>query len=116
MSPTFLFKREFFFDRLHWTFHTGTLIDLNSKADDLQKAKIQIVAVSADPLHKSKAFAEELGLKYPVACELRESEMRGLGLYISDPKDYQPQDYCFSEPAYFLINPSGKIRFQHHAV
>jgi peroxiredoxin len=74
-------------------------------------ADIQVLAVSSDPVQKSKAFAEQLGLKYPVACELQESQMRELGLYISDPKDYQPQDYRFSEPAYFVLDPSGKIRY-----
>ncbi len=49
--------------------------------------------------------------KFPFACELKEQQMRSFGLYVSDPKDYQPQTHRFCEPAYFLLTPENKIRY-----
>jgi hypothetical protein len=38
-------------------------------------------------------------------------EMKTLGVYVSDPKDYQPQDFPFAEPAYFFLKPDGTIQY-----
>ncbi len=37
--------------------------------------------------------------------------MRTLGLYVSDPKDYQPQKHRFSEPGYFFLNKDNIIKY-----
>ncbi len=37
--------------------------------------------------------------------------MRSLGLYVSDPKDYQPQKYRFSEPGYFFLTKDNIIKY-----
>ena len=37
--------------------------------------------------------------------------MRTLGLYVSDPTDYIPQTFKFSEPAYFFLDGDNVIRY-----
>jgi hypothetical protein len=42
--------------------------------------------------------------------------MRALGVYVSDPKNYQPQSYAFAEPAFFVLDgPSGAIKYRAEA-
>jgi peroxiredoxin len=84
---------------------------LAEKLDLLTANKIELVVVSADSVAISEAFAATHGLTFPVGAGLTESQMRDLGLYVSSPKDYQPQDHLFSEPAFFLLTPTGIIRY-----
>jgi peroxiredoxin len=87
------------------------LAELNSKLDALKAANIDVVAVSADPVDVTAAFVAAQGLKFPVACCLTEEYMRTLGLYVSDPKDYQPQKHRFSEPGYFFLTKDNIIKY-----
>jgi peroxiredoxin len=73
------------------------------------------LAVSADPVDVSARFAAELGLTFPVACGLDERAMHALGVYVSDPKHYQPQAYAFAEPAYFVLTDGGVIKYRAEA-
>ena len=38
--------------------------------------------------------------------------MRQLGLYVSNPKNYQPQTHEFSEPAYFVLDAHSNIKYR----
>ena len=84
----------------------------------------------------AKYLAEEQGgkLTYPVACGLDEVRigdalptvagspphrashvqdfMRTLGIYISNPKNYQPQTHSFAEPAYFVLDEQSVIKYR----
>ena len=71
---------------------------------------VDVVAVSADPEEKAKAFVEETGVTLPVGYGLSLSEMEQLGTYISDPRSPQETDRPFAEPAHFVINGSGKVQ------
>lgn len=73
--------------------------------------QINVVAVSADSVDVARNFAETSGLTFPIAAGLTEAQMRTLGLYISDPKGYQPQAHVFAEPAYFLLDADNSIRY-----
>mmetsp|Transcript_2489 Transcript_2489/g.5942 ORF Transcript_2489/g.5942 Transcript_2489/m.5942 type:complete len:187 (-) Transcript_2489:194-754(-) len=92
-------------------FCTNSLKNIQQKLSKLADANIDVLALSADPADVAKKFADENNLTFPVATGLKEADMRALGLYVSDPKDYQPQTYRFAEPAYFLITSEGKIRY-----
>ena len=37
--------------------------------------------------------------------------MRKLGLYVSDPKDYQPQTHRFSEPGYYFLTKDNIVKY-----
>lgn len=78
---------------------------LAEKLDLLTANKIELVVVSADSVATSEAFAAAHGLTFPVGAGLTESQMRDLGLYVSSPRT------LFSEPAFFLLTPTGIIRY-----
>lgn len=89
---------------------------LEAKLPALSAAGWDVLAVSADPVAVSAAFVAELGLSYPVACGLTVDQMRQLGVYVSDPKNYQPQTYAFAEPAFFVLDgASGVIKYRAEA-
>ncbi len=73
-------------------------------------AGLDIMVVSADSREKAQADIAEFGWTFPVACELPESEMRKLGLYISDPINESEADGRFAEPAVFCIRPDGGLQ------
>ncbi len=93
----------------------ATLLALQAKLSQLEAAGWELLVVSADPMSVSAPYAAELGLTFPVACGLDEPAMRALGVYISDPKNYQPQAYAFSEPAFFVLSASGAIKYRAEA-
>jgi peroxiredoxin len=94
----------------------GTLTGLQAKLEALGAVGWDLLAVSADPVDVSTAFVKELGLTFPVACGLTETHMRALGVYMSDPKNYQPQAYAFAEPAFFVLEGvSGVIKYRAEA-
>ena len=66
-----------------------------------------IIYVSGDTPEKARVFAEEVGLKEPVAHSLSVAQMRQLGLYISDPRPTET-DRPFPEPGLFVVNDKGQ--------
>lgn len=83
---------------------------LNEMLDEFHSLKIAVATVSADSKDKAVVEVEECGWKFPVAYDLAVSEMRQLGLYVSDPRSPQETDRPFAEPALFVINPEGKTQ------
>ncbi len=69
-----------------------------------------ILAVSADSLEKANSDVTEFGWTFDVACELAESDMERLGLYISDPLTPDETDRRFAEPAVFCIRPDNTVQ------
>ena len=92
-------------------FCLGTLQHVQSKLGELRSSQIDIVAVSADSVDVARSFAETSGLTFAIAAGLTEAQMHTLGLYISDPKDYQPQTHRFAEPAYVPLDADNTIRY-----
>jgi len=91
---------------------SASLKDLNENLQRLSDAGIAVVAVSADGVAATRDLSQKLGgLKYPVATGLSVPQMRELGLYISDPTAYVEQTFSFAEPAFFLLNHDGTIRY-----
>ena len=91
----------------------GTLSGLEAKLPALRAAGWDVLAVSADLVAVSAPFVAELKLSYPMACALSVEHMRALGVYVSDPKHYQPQEYAFAEPAFFVLDgASGVIKYR----
>jgi len=73
-------------------------------------AGFDVVAVSADSREKAQLDVAEFGWTFPVACELKEDDMRRLGVYISDPLSPDEADARFAEPAVFCLRPDGVIQ------
>ena len=73
-------------------------------------AGFDIATVSADSREKAQMDVAEFGWTFPVACGLAESDMKKLGLYISDPLSPDEADGRFAEPATFVLRPDGAVQ------
>lgn len=69
-----------------------------------------IVAVSADTQDEHVAHSKNFKVSFPVCYGLSLSQMRKLGLYITERKncDREP-DHPYAEPALFVLNSSGRL-------
>ncbi|PTX56313.1 peroxiredoxin [Litoreibacter ponti] len=77
---------------------------------DWQSAGFDIAVVSADPLEKVEADVAEFGWTFPLGFDLSETQMRALGLYVSDPLSPDETDRRFAEPGVFCVRPDGVIQ------
>jgi len=75
--------------------------------DQFDELDTDIIFVSGDNAEKAKSFADEVGLKLPVAYDLSVDQMKQLGLYISDPRPTET-DRPFPEPGLFVVNEKGQ--------
>ena len=82
---------------------------LNGMAGDFNRIGIGVVTLSGDPEDKAETARSEWGLDIPVAYGLTTDQMKGWGLYISEPRSTQETDRPFPEPALFVINPDGNV-------
>ncbi len=73
-------------------------------------AGVDVIAISADSRAKAQLDVDEFGWTFPVACELTESDMTRLGLYIKEPLSPDEADARFAEPAVFCLRPDGVVQ------
>ena len=69
-------------------------------ADELKENNVKIVAASSDPQDKAAEMAEKVG--FPIGYGVDQEMIEGLGGY------WEPRRN-FSQPAEFLLSPTGKI-------
>ncbi len=86
------------------------LATLDELLDQFTASGIAVSVLSADPLEKAQAEAEQFGWKFPVGYDLSMDDMRELGLFISNPRSPQETDRPFAEPALFVVNPAGQTQ------
>jgi peroxiredoxin len=70
----------------------------------------QVLGMSVDHIGAQQAFAEKLGLTYPVLDDFSRSTTRKYGALDTDP---QSGFYHYAKRAYFIIDKQGIIRFKH---
>lgn len=70
---------------------------------------MDVVVVSADTQEKAQADKEEFGWKFDLCYGLTESQMRSLGLYVSEPLSEAETTGLFAEPGAFGIRPDGSL-------
>lgn len=80
---------------------------LEGMKGEWEKAGFDIVAVSADPQEKAQADIAEFGWSFDIGYGLSETQMKDLGLYISDPLSPSETDRRFAEPGIFCVRPDG---------
>ena len=83
---------------------------LDGHLEQFNAAGTEVVAISGDPKEKAESEAKDEGWRFSVGYDLSLDQMRGLGLYISEPRSPQETDRPFSEPGLFVINPDGKLQ------
>jgi len=81
---------------------------LNAVLDEWT-AVMDVVVVSADTEEKARADLAEFGWDFELAYGLTESQMRSLGLYVSDPLSEAETTSRFAEPGAFGIRPDGTL-------
>ncbi|MGQ7845581.1 peroxiredoxin-like family protein [Granulosicoccus sp. 3-233] len=86
------------------------LTELKEFTDKLAELKVDLVAVSADPVEKVEKQMAEIKPSYKIGYGLSIEQMRALGLYISDPRSPEETDRPFAEPGMFLINDKGTVQ------
>jgi len=86
------------------------LTELKDFTHKLAELKVDLVAVSADPIEKVQEQMADLEPTFKVGYSLSIEQMRSLGLYISDPRSPEETDRPFAEPGVFLINDKGTVQ------
>ncbi|KAI9340521.1 thioredoxin-like protein [Obelidium mucronatum] len=89
---------------------------LQETFEKLKSAKINLIVASCRLATRSRKIRSRYGyFRFPVAYGLGIEEMRELGVYVSNPTHYIEQEHVFSEPAWFLVEPDGAIKYLEYA-
>jgi peroxiredoxin len=83
------------------------LSELTARQPDLLSKGIKTVAISADPIDRSKMLAGFLGTNIPLLSDDKETLLRPLGL-IQHHRNGEPDNAI---PAFFLIDRDGIVRW-----
>ena len=80
-----------------------------------EAANAQVLGVSVDFNDANKAWAEKLGLTYPLMSDMRRQMAKAYGVLFDDPKMAEdPQKiptYLRTKRAWFVIDKQGVIRY-----
>jgi glutaredoxin-dependent peroxiredoxin len=70
----------------------------------------QVLGVSVDVLGALQAFAEKLGLTYPLLSDFSRDTVKKYGVMYDDPNSAY---FRMAQRAYFVIDKQGIIRYKH---
>jgi peroxiredoxin len=70
----------------------------------------QVLGVSVDVIGALKAFAEKLGLTYPLLSDFSRDTVKKYGVMYDDPNSAY---FRMAQRAYFVIDKQGIIRYKH---
>jgi peroxiredoxin len=70
---------------------------------------LDVVVVSADGPDKALADQAEFGWNFDLCHGMTETQMRSLGLYVSEPLSEAETTNNFAEPGAFAIRPDGTL-------
>jgi peroxiredoxin len=70
----------------------------------------QVLGVSVDHIGAQKAFAEKLGLTYPLLDDFSRDLARKYGVLAEDPKS---PIFFYARRSYFFIDKQGIVRYMH---
>lgn len=94
----------------HCPLCTRYLNKLTKEKDLLAQTGVDLIAVSGDSKQQLTSHMTDLEVNFPIAYGLTLSQMKQLGLYISDPRSAEETDHSFAEPGLFVVNEQGKIQ------
>ena len=83
------------------------LAELTRHADEFRRARINVIALSADPIERSKMLAGYLHTQIPLLSDPRESVLAPLGL-VQRHRDGEPDNAI---PAFFVVDRDGIVRW-----
>jgi peroxiredoxin len=70
----------------------------------------QVLGVSVDVPGALQAFAEKLGLTYPLLSDFSRETVKKYGVMYDDPNEAR---FRMAKRAYFVIDKQGIIRYKH---
>ena len=70
----------------------------------------QVLGVSVDHIGAQKAFAEKMGLTYPLLDDFSRDTVKKYGVMDTDPDS---AFFRYARRAYFIIDKQGIIRYMH---
>ena len=70
----------------------------------------QVLGVSVDVIGALEAFAEKLGLTYPLLSDFSRDTVKKYGVMYDDPNSAY---FRMAQRAYFVIDKQGIIRYRH---
>ena len=70
----------------------------------------QVLGVSTDVIGAQQAFAEKLGLTYPLLSDFSRDTVKKYGVMVEDPKSAY---FRMARRAYMIIDKQGVIRYKH---
>ncbi len=82
---------------------TNELGELKEKEDTIKNLDAQILAASVDSTWTQKAFAKELGVKFPVLSDFGKKAAPNYGAFY--------EDKGFAKRAVFVVDKKGKIAY-----
>ncbi|QUS58505.1 redoxin domain-containing protein [Pseudovibrio brasiliensis] len=94
----------------HCPLCTRYLKQLNTLLSEFHRLKIEVLAVSADPLDRAQQQLADIQPTYPVGYGLSIEQMQELGVYISQPRSAQEAPAPFAEPALFVMNDKQELQ------
>jgi len=83
------------------------LAELTAHADDFRRANVDTVAISTDPVERSKMLAGFLRTKIPLLSDNSESLIAPLGL-VQHHRNGEPDNAI---PAFFVVDRKGVVRW-----
>ena len=83
------------------------LAELTARAGDFRRAGVETVAISADPIERSKMLAGFLRTKIPLLSDTGESILAPLGL-VQHHRNAEPDNAI---PAFFIVDRNGVVRW-----
>jgi len=83
------------------------LAELTARAGDFRRAGVNIVAISADPVERSKMLAGFLRTKIPLLSDTSESILAPLGL-VQHHRNAEPDNAI---PAFFILDRNAVVRW-----
>jgi peroxiredoxin len=83
------------------------LAELTAHADDFKKAGVDTIAISTDPVERSKMLAGFLRTKIPLLSDSTESVLARLGL-VQHHRNGEPDNAI---PAFFILDRDGVVRW-----
>jgi peroxiredoxin len=70
----------------------------------------QVLGVSTDVLGAQQAFAEKLGLTYPLLSDFSRDTVKKYGVMVDDPRSAY---FRMAQRAYVVIDKQGVVRYKH---
>jgi peroxiredoxin len=100
----------FFFVRAFGGVWTSEVLAFQLDLPKFESLDTQVLGVSVDHIGAQKAFAEKMGLTYPLLDDFSRDTVKKYGVMDTNPDSAY---FRYAKRAYFIIDKQGIIRYMH---